>query len=404
MFHRVVKQSNLHSFLTRRRQTSPSRVVCMGRAFFSMTSSNNTAQNESSLLDHNGEKLKVDTNHGLRNASSLSDIVQNVGNSKSFPLLKAVFFISMWAVASSSLIFLNKHLMSEAGFHYPMILCSMGVVASWTISVGLISFGVATISTKKGQTQITPRWYMTHILPIGMFAALSLGFGNYVYLYLSVSFIQMLKACVPAVTLFVMFCAGLERLDAKVLAGVAVLTVGTTLSAYGEIDFKWVGVVMMVTSEFCEAIRMAVLQYLLGNLKFELIEGLYWFSPASLFCLFIGIVWLELPAFMSENGVRKIMESPGLYICAALLGFCVNYLTLGVIKSTSGLTFKVLGQAKNTAVILISVMVFGSQVTSLQILGYTISMAGFYVYQTAKMEQQKAFESASLEMKSSTEE
>ena len=120
--------------------------------------------------------------------------------------------------------------------------------------------------------------------------------------------------------------------------------------------------------------------------------------------MFIGIVWLELPAFMSENGVGKIMESPGLYICAALLGFCVNYLTLGVIKSTSGLTFKVLGQAKNTAVILISVMVFGSQVTSLQILGYTISMAGFYVYQTAKMEQQKAFESASLEMKSSTEE
>ena len=75
---------------------------------------------------------------------------------------------------------------------------------------------------------------------------MSLGFGNYVYLYLSVSFIQMLKACVPAVTLFVMFCTGLERLDAKVLAGVAVLTVGTTLSAYGEIVFKCVGVVMMV--------------------------------------------------------------------------------------------------------------------------------------------------------------
>lgn len=293
--------------------------------------------------------------------------------------------------------------MSEADFHYPMILCSMGVVASWTISVGLISLGISTVSTKKGQTQITAKWYATHILPIGMFAALSLGFGNYVYLYLSVSFIQMLKACVPAVTLFVMFCAGLERLDAKVLLGVAVLTIGTTLSAYGEIDFKWIGVVMMVTSEFCEAIRMAVLQYLLGNLKFELIEGLYWFSPASLACLFIGIMWLEMPAFVRESGVGKIMESPGLYICAALLGFLVNYLTLGVIKSTSGLTFKVLGQAKNTVVILISVMVFGSQVTSLQIVGYTISMAGFYVYQMAKMEQQKALESVNLEMRRSSE-
>ena len=371
----------------------------MGHAVFSMSSA------RTDTLESNGERLKISNDavvSGVRNASSFQDIVHNISTSPQFPVLKAVFFITAWAITSSSLIFLNKHLMSEAHFHYPMILCSMGVVASWTISIGLISAGVATVSRQKGQTQITARWYTAHILPIGMFAALSLGFGNYVYLYLSVSFIQMLKACVPAVTLFVMFCAGLERLDAKVLTGVAVLTVGTTLSAYGEIDFKWIGVVMMVTSEFCEAIRMAVLQYLLGNLKFELIEGLYWFSPASLICLFVGIMWLEMPAFVSENGFGKIMEAPGLYICASLLGFCVNFLTLGVIKSTSGLTFKVLGQAKNTAVILISVLVFGSQITGLQIIGYTISMVGFYVYQMAKMEQQKAMESMNIEMKNSS--
>ena len=109
-----------------------------------------------------------------------------------------------------------------------------------------------------------------------------------------------------------------------------------------------------------------------------------------------------MPAFVSENGFGKIMEAPGLYICASLLGFCVNFLTLGVIKSTSGLTFKVLGQAKNTAVILISVLVFGSQITGLQIIGYTISMVGFYVYQMAKMEQQKAMESMNIEMRNSS--
>ena len=80
----------------------------------------------------------------------------------------------------------------------------------------------------------------------------------------------------------------------------------------------------------------------------------------------------------------------------------MNFLTLGVIKSTSGLTFKVLGQAKNTAVILISVLVFGSQITGLQIIGYTISMVGFYVYQMAKMEQQKAMESMNIEMRNSS--
>ena len=53
-------------------------------------------------------------------------------------------------------------------------------------------------------------------------------------------------------------------------------------------------------------------------------------------------------------------------------------------------------------VILISVLVFGSQITGLQIIGYTISMVGFYVYQMAKMEQQKAMESMNIEMRNSS--
>ena len=40
---------------------------------------------------------------------------------------------------------------------------------------------------------ISLRFYMTRIVPVGLFMALTLHFGNVVYLYLTVSFIQMLK-------------------------------------------------------------------------------------------------------------------------------------------------------------------------------------------------------------------
>ena len=36
-------------------------------------------------------------------------------------------------------------------------------------------------------------FYITKIVPVGLFMALTLHFGNVVYLYLTVSFIQMLK-------------------------------------------------------------------------------------------------------------------------------------------------------------------------------------------------------------------
>lgn len=40
---------------------------------------------------------------------------------------------------------------------------------------------------------MTLRFYMLRIMPVGLFMALTLHFGNTVYLYLTVAFIQMLK-------------------------------------------------------------------------------------------------------------------------------------------------------------------------------------------------------------------
>ena len=262
----------------------------------------------------------------------------------------------------------------------------MGLAASWLISSVLVNTRV--VKLDKGK-DISMKWYVTHVLPIGAFAAISLALGNYTYLYLSVSFIQMLKAGVPSVTMLVLIITQLERPTEQTVLGVLILTIGTVMAAYGEIAFQWIGVVMMFSSEFSEAFRMAVLQYLMGSLKFELIEGLYIMAPASLFFLVIGILVFESNALLEENGVGKITSNPLMYMLAAMLGFAVNFLTLGVIKSTSSLTFKVMGQVKNTVVIWLSVVLFGSDITSIQVVGYTIAMVGFAVYQRGKMQQAK---------------
>lgn len=43
---------------------------------------------------------------------------------------------------------------------------------------------------------MTSRYYLTRIMPVGLFMALTLYCGNVVYLYLSVAFIQMLKVSI----------------------------------------------------------------------------------------------------------------------------------------------------------------------------------------------------------------
>lgn len=82
--------------------------------------------------------------------------------------------------------------------------------------------------------------------------------GNLTYLYLNVAFIQMLKAFTPIVTLLCMIPAGLETLTPKLLASVSVIAVGTIIASYGEIKFDIIGVLIMLTSELLESVRLVM--------------------------------------------------------------------------------------------------------------------------------------------------
>lgn len=65
------------------------------------------------------------------------------------------------------------------------------------------------------------RFFCTRMLPVGLFNAVTLMFGNAVYLYLSVAFIQMLKAFTPVITMLGLFLVALEVLASQHTSGTA---------------------------------------------------------------------------------------------------------------------------------------------------------------------------------------
>ena len=63
-----------------------------------------------------------------------------------------------------------------------------------------VLFAAQVLKVVEIKRKMTMRFYMLRIMPVGLFMALTLHFGNTVYLYLTVSFIQMLKvSCVTTV-------------------------------------------------------------------------------------------------------------------------------------------------------------------------------------------------------------
>jgi len=99
--------------------------------------------------------------------------------------------LSVWISLSSSVIIFNKWILDTAKFHYPIVLTTWHLTFATIMTQGLARFTTVLDSRKK--VPMTGRVYLRAIVPIGVMFSLSLICGNLTYLYLSVSFIQMLK-------------------------------------------------------------------------------------------------------------------------------------------------------------------------------------------------------------------
>lgn len=105
--------------------------------------------------------------------------------------LHPAVYIATWISLSSSVIIFNKWILDTAKFHYPILLTTWHLAFATFMTQILARFTTVLDSRKK--VPMTGRVYLRAIVPIGLMFSLSLICGNLTYLYLSVSFIQMLK-------------------------------------------------------------------------------------------------------------------------------------------------------------------------------------------------------------------
>ncbi|KAL0388121.1 UNVERIFIED_CONTAM: putative sugar phosphate/phosphate translocator [Sesamum radiatum] len=211
-------------------------------------------------------------------------------------------------------------------------------------------------------------------------------FGNTAYLFISVAFIQMLKALMPVATFLMAVICGTDKLRCDVFANMVLVSFGVVISSYGEIHFNVVGTVYQVTGIFAEALRLVLTQVLLQKkgLTLNPITSLYYIAPCRICTLcvsFCSLVSSEMPGME----VSQIKFNIWIFFSNALCALALNFSIFLVIGRTGAVTIRVAGVLKDWILIALSTVIFPeSTITKLNIIGYAIALIGVVLYNYLK--------------------
>ncbi|MDI1487490.1 MAG: hypothetical protein OHK93_006760 [Ramalina farinacea] len=228
--------------------------------------------------------------------------------------------------------------------------------------------------------QMDPRHsQISAIVPIGAAFSLSLICGNLTYLYLSVAFIQMLKACTPVAVLLAGWAMGVQKPDIKVLLNVSVIVVGVIIASIGEIKFVLIGVLFQIGGIIFEAIRLVMVERLLSSAEYKMdpLVSLYYFAPVCAFMNFCVALVFELPRIQLEEvyhvGLWNLFGN-------GCLAFALNVSVVFLIGRTSGLVMTLCGVLKDILLVAASIAIWHTVISPLQYFGYSVALCGLVYY------------------------
>ncbi|KAF7527057.1 hypothetical protein PCG10_003258 [Penicillium crustosum] len=287
------------------------------------------------------------------------------------------FYIALWIALSSSVILFNKWVLSSAKFNFPLFLTTWHMVFATAMTQILARF--TTVLDSRHKVPMNPATYTRAIVPIGVMFSLSLICGNLAYLYLSVSFIQMLKATNAVATLLATWAFGIAPTNLKTLGNVALIVVGVVIASFGEIKFEMVGFLIQIAGIVFEALRLVMVQRLLSSAEFKMdpLVSLYYYAPACAVTNGVVTLFAEAPR-LTMGDIYGL--GIGTLIANALVAFLLNASVVLLIGKTSAVVLTMAGILKDILLVAASMIIFRDPVTGQQFFGYSIALAGLVYY------------------------
>ncbi|KAF8052543.1 hypothetical protein N665_1546s0006 [Sinapis alba] len=301
-------------------------------------------------------------------------------------ILLSYTYVAIWIFLSFTVIVYNKYILDKKLYNWPYPITLTMIHMGFCSSLAIILIKVFKIVEPVSMSRET---YLRSVVPIGALYSLSLWLSNSAYIYLSVSFIQMLKALMPVAVYSIGVLLKKETFKSQTMTNMLSISFGVAIAAYGEAKFDVWGVVLQLGAVAFEATRLVLIQILLTSKGINLnpITSLYYVAPCCFVFLSVPWIFVELPVLRETSSFHFDFVIFGTNsVCA----FALNLAVFLLVGKTSALTMNVAGVVKDWLLIAFSWSVIKDTVTPLNLFGYGLAFLGVGYYNHSKLQALKA--------------
>ncbi|GAM18360.1 hypothetical protein SAMD00019534_015350 [Acytostelium subglobosum LB1] len=304
-------------------------------------------------------------------------------------MTKIMMVIAFYFFISISLVFLNKLLMKNLDFKYPLFITWYQQIVSF-----VMIFVMCKIAPGVPALNFLPPFEFKYetaqrVMPLTAVLTMMIVFNNLCLEYVEVSFYQVARSLTICFSILLTYLILKSKTSYKASMACGIVFFGFILGSAGEINFSWYGIVFGLLSSFFVALYSIYVKRIL-----PVCEGNEW--KLSIYNTAISIVFI-LPLIFLGGEASTLLQEEVLYTgefwlvmtIAGAMGYLISIAIFMQIKHTSPLTNAISGTVKACVQTILAVMIWGNEISFQNGFGIFLVISGSFYYSYVRYQEMR---------------
>ncbi|KAH9963807.1 triose-phosphate transporter family-domain-containing protein [Russula dissimulans] len=295
-------------------------------------------------------------------------------------------FIASWFVLALLLSLYNKWMFAPEHFGFPLpLFVTMLHMFIQTALASVLRFGWP--RRFRPEHDPSKEVYVKRAIPAAVSTGLDIGLSNLSLKTITLSFYTMCKSSSLVFVLGFAFLFRLETFSLRLIGVILLISAGVLLMVATETHFVLGGFILVFSASALAGLRWSLTQLLMRDRRSGLnhpVATIFWLAPVMGLTMAVVSIflesWGELLGSRFLDGPSATLRTVGLLIFPGVLAFCMVLTEYYIIHRVGAVPMSIAGIAKEVATISVSALLFGDELTPLNITGVAVTVCGIGLF------------------------